>query len=158
MTDFGRWVRQGGAVVLACSAEFANAGTLRSLQRTYDFVLKPEQKIVLAGGETSATMSAAAARTNGVNVAMVYATDGGIVSARLRVLEDDRHDQPVYAPVPTAREALIQRYPEIPAIVRPLMRSLDRDALQRLNERVQIDGEAPLDVARDYLEAKGFLR
>ena len=155
MTDFARWVRSGGDVVLACSAEFANAGTLRSLEKTYGFQLRPNQKIVLAGGETSATIGAAAARTNGVNVAMVYATDGGIVSARLRVLEDDRHDQPIYAPVPTARQAILQRYPAIPGILAPLMQSLDR--LQRLNERVQIDGEAPASVARDYLRTQGFL-
>lgn len=158
MSDFGRWVHEGGRVVLACSAEFANAGTLRSLQRTYGFALQPAQKIVLAGGETSATMAAAAARTNGVNVAMVYATDGGIVSAHLRVLDDDRHDQPVYEPVPTARADLIRRYPQIPSMVAPLMRSLDRTSLQHLNERVQIDGESPIDVARDYLRARGFLR
>jgi osmoprotectant transport system substrate-binding protein len=157
LSDFGRWVRQGGPVVLACSAEFANAGTLRSLEQTYRFTLKSAQKIVLAGGETSATIGAAAAKTNGVNVAMVYGTDGGIVSAHLRVLSDDRHDQPVYAPVPIAREALIQRYPDIPAMIAPLMRSLDQDRLQRLNERVQIDGEAPTTVARDYLRARGFL-
>jgi osmoprotectant transport system substrate-binding protein len=157
MTDFARWVRSGGDVVLACSAEFANAGTLRSLEKTYGFQLRPNQKIVLAGGETSATIGAAAARTNGVNVAMVYATDGGIVSARLRVLEDDRHDQPIYAPVPTARQAILQRYPAIPGILAPLMKSLDRERLQRLNERVQIDGEAPASVARDYLRTQGFL-
>ena len=88
---------------------------------------------------------------------MVYATDGGIVSARLRVLEDDRHDQPIYAPVPTARQAILQRYPAIPGILAPLMKSLDRERLQRLNERVQIDGEAPASVARDYLRTQGFL-
>ena len=157
MSDFGRWVRAGGAVVLACSAEFANAGTLRALEATYDFRLASRQKIVLAGGETAATIGAAAAHTDGVNVAMVYATDGGIVSAQLRVLEDDRRVQPIYAPVPTAREALLRRYPQLPGIVAPLMRSLDRARLQRLNERVQIDGEAPLVVAQDYVRAQGFL-
>ena len=80
--------------MLACSAEFANAGTLRSLEHTYGFKLRPDQLIVLAGGETSATIGAAAARTNGVNTAMVYGTDGGIVAANLRILQDDRHDQP----------------------------------------------------------------
>ena len=33
MSDFGRWVAGGGKVVLACSAEFANAGTLRALEK-----------------------------------------------------------------------------------------------------------------------------
>jgi len=62
MSDFARWVAGGGKVVLVCSAEFANAGTLRALERTYRFMLRSDQMIVLAGGETSATITAAAAR------------------------------------------------------------------------------------------------
>ena len=158
MSDFGRWVSGGGTVVLACSAEFANGGTLRSLEKTYGFVLRSAQLIVLAGGETSATISAAAAGTNGTNTAMVYGTDGGIVAANLEVLEDDRHDQPVYAPVPMIREAALKAHPQIAAIVKPLMESFDRAMLQRLNERVQINGEADEAVASDYLRTRGFLK
>jgi osmoprotectant transport system substrate-binding protein len=157
MSDFARWVSSGGKVVLACSAEFANAGTLRSLEKTYGFVLRSDQLIVLAGGETAATIRAAAAGTNGTNTAMVYGTDGGIVAANLRVLEDDRHDQPVYAPVPTIRASVLEAHPEIARLVKPLMESLDRDTLQRLNERVQVEGESAESVAADYLKAKGFL-
>ena len=158
MSDFGRWVTAGGRVVLACSAEFANGGTLRSLERTYGFTLRPDQMIVLAGGETSATIGAAAARTNDVNTAMVYGTDGGIVAANLEILEDDRHDQPVYAPVPIVREPVLKAYPAIADIVRPLMESLNGQRLQQLNARVQIDGESEQSVAEDYLRAKGLLR
>jgi osmoprotectant transport system substrate-binding protein len=158
LSDFARWVAGGGTVVLACSAEFANAGTLRSLEKTYGFRLRSDQLIVLAGGETSATIAAAAARTNGTNTAMVYGTDGGIVAANLLVLEDDRHDQPVYAPVPIIREAALKANPPIAQLVKPLMESFDGATLQRLNERVQIDGESTETVALDYLKAKGFLR
>jgi osmoprotectant transport system substrate-binding protein len=157
LSDFARWVREGGDVVLACSAEFANAGTLRSLERTYGFHLEPRQKIVLAGGETAATIGAAAARTNGVNTAMVYGTDGGIAAADLVLLTDDRHDQPVYAPVPTVRQAVVSAYPQLPALVRPLMERLDSATLQRLNARVQIDGESPESVAVDFLRDAGLL-
>ena len=158
MSDFGRWVAGGGKVVLACSAEFANAGTLRSLEKTYRFSMRSEQLIVLAGGETAATIGAAAAGTNGVNTAMVYGTDGGIAAANLVVLEDDRHDQPVYAPVPLIREAALRGNPQIAAIVRPLMESFDRATLQQLNARVQINGESDEAVAADYLRAKGLLK
>jgi osmoprotectant transport system substrate-binding protein len=158
MSDFARWVRAGGQVMLACSAEFANAGTLRSLEKTYDFDMHPDQLIVLAGGETSATIGAAAARTNGINTAMVYGTDGGIVAAQLVLLEDDRHNQPVYAPVPIAREAIVTAFPQLPAIIRPLMQSLDSDTLRRLNARVQIDGDSAQAVAADYLRAQGFVK
>jgi osmoprotectant transport system substrate-binding protein len=158
MSDFGRWVAGGGKVVLACSAEFANAGTLRSLEQTYGFSMRSDQLIVLAGGETSATIGAAAARTNGTNTAMVYGTDGGIDAAQLQVLEDDRHDQPIYAPVPIVREAVLRANPQIARLLQPLMLSLDRATLQQLNARVQIDGESAQAVAEDYLKARGLLK
>jgi osmoprotectant transport system substrate-binding protein len=158
MSDFARWVSGGGRVVLACSAEFANAGTLRSLQKTYGFTMRSDQLIVLAGGETSATIGAAAAGTNGTNTAMVYGTDGGIASANLLVLEDDRHEQPIYAPVPTIREAVLKANPRIAGLVQRLMESFDLRTLQQLNARVQIDGESAQAVAGDYLKARGFLK
>jgi osmoprotectant transport system substrate-binding protein len=158
MSDFARWVERGGKVMLACSAEFANAGTLRSLERTYGFRLSSDQMIVLAGGETSATIRAAAAGTNGTNTAMVYGTDGGIAAANLEVLEDDRHDQPVYAPVPTMREAALKAYPQVAGIVRPLMESFTAEKLQRLNARVQVNGESTEAVAADYLRSQGLLK
>jgi osmoprotectant transport system substrate-binding protein len=158
MSDFARWVSGGGQVVLACSSEFANAGTLRSLEDTYGFKLTSDQLIVLAGGETTAMITAAAARTDGTNTAMVYATDGGIAAANLVVLEDDKHDQPIYAPVPLIREAVLRAHPQIAALVKPVMESLDRKTLQRLNERVQVDGEAIQSVAKSYLESRRLLR
>jgi osmoprotectant transport system substrate-binding protein len=158
LSDFGRWVSGGGQVVLACSAEFVNSRTLKSLEATYGFTLRPEQLVVLAGGDTSATIRAAAERTSGTNTAMVYGTDGAIVAADLEVLDDDRHDQPVYAPVPIIREAALRAHPEIAAIVRPLMESFDRATLTELNARIQINGEPPVSVAEEYLKSKGLLQ
>jgi osmoprotectant transport system substrate-binding protein len=158
MSDFGRWVAAGGKVMLACSAEFANAGTLRSLENTYGFTLRSDQLIVLAGGETSATIGAAAAGTNGTNTAMVYGTDGGIEAAHLQILEDDRGDQPIYAPVPIIREAALQANPQIAALLKPLMESFTRQILQQLNARVQINGESAEAVAEDYLKARELLK
>jgi osmoprotectant transport system substrate-binding protein len=55
------------------------------------------------------------------------------------------------------RSVVLQQYPAIGEVVAPLMNSLNRERLQRLNERVQIGGEAPLAVARDYLRTTGFM-
>ena len=153
LSDFGRWVSAGGKVMLACSAEFANSSTLRSLEKTYSFSMRPDQMIVLAGGDTSATIRAAAESTNGTNTAMVYGTDGAVVAAHLTVMDDDRHDQPVYAPVPIIREAVLRAYPQIATIVRPLMASFTQQSLRQLNARVQISGESPVSVAEDYLRS-----
>ena len=97
-------------------------------------------------------------RTNGTNTAMVYGTDGGIVAANLRILQDDRHDQPVYAPVPIIREAVLKRNPQIARLVHPLMASFDTATLQQLNARVQVNGEAAESVAADYLQTRGLLK
>jgi osmoprotectant transport system substrate-binding protein len=53
---------------------------------------------------------------------------------------------------------VLKAYPQIAQIVKPLMQSFTQDSLQRLNARVQIDGEADEEVAADYLKAQGFLR
>jgi osmoprotectant transport system substrate-binding protein len=158
MSEFAKWVSGGGKVVLACSAEFANAGTLRSLERTYGFTMRSDQLIVLAGGETSATIGAAAAQTNGTNTAMVYGTDGNVIAANLQIMDDDKHDQPVYAPVPIVRESVLKANPKIAQIVKPLMESFSRETLQQLNARVQVNGESTMSVAEDYLKTKGFLQ
>jgi osmoprotectant transport system substrate-binding protein len=89
---------------------------------------------------------------------MVYGTDGGIAAANLVILEDNRHDQPIYAPVPIIREAVLTANPQIRALLAPLMTSFDADTLRELNARVQINGESAQAVAADYLQRKGLLK
>lgn len=159
LSDFGRWVSGGGQVKLAASAEFVNSeAALPSFQRTYGFTMKPEQLIVLSGGDTAATIKAAAEQTNGANAAMVYGTDGGIAPSGLVVLEDDKGVQPVYAPAPIIREVVLKENPKIAEILKPIFASLDLTTLQKLNARVQVGGEAAKAVAADYLKSKGFIR
>jgi osmoprotectant transport system substrate-binding protein len=159
LSDFGKWVTGGGKVVLAASAEFVNsAAALPAFQKAYDFKMKPEQLIVLSGGDTAATIKAAAEQTNGANAAMVYGTDGGIAPSGLVVLEDDKGVQPVYAPAPIVREAVLKENPKIAEILKPVFESLDLTTLQTLNARVQVGGEAAKAVATDYLKSKGFLK
>jgi osmoprotectant transport system substrate-binding protein len=159
LTDFGQWVTKGGKVVLAASAEFVNSeAALPAFQKTYDFKMKPDQLIVLSGGDTAATIKAAAEQTNGANAAMVYGTDGGIAPSGLVVLTDDKGVQPVYAPAPIVREAALKENPKIAEILKPVFASLDLATLQGLNARVQVGGEPAKAVAMDYLKSKGFLK
>lgn len=159
LSDFGKWVSGGGKVVLAASAEFVNsAAALPAFQATYGFKMKPEQLIVLSGGDTAATIKAAAEQTSGTNAAMVYGTDGGIAPSGLVVLADDKNVQPVYAPTPIIREAALKENPKVAEILKPVFESLDLTTLQDLNARVQVGGEAAKAVATDYLKSKGFLK
>jgi osmoprotectant transport system substrate-binding protein len=159
LSEFGKWVAGGGKVVLAASAEFVNSeAALPAFQKAYGFQMKPDQLIVLSGGDTAATIKAAAEQTNGANAAMVYGTDGGIAPSGLVVLEDDKNVQPVYAPAPIIRETVLKENPKIAEILKPIFASLDLTTLQKLNARVQVGGEAAKAVATDYLKSKGFVK
>lgn len=159
LSDFGKYVSKGGDVKLAASAEFVNsAAALPAFEKTYDFKLKPDQLITLSGGDTAATIAAAANKTNGANTAMVYGTDGGIAPSGLVVLEDDKNVQPVYQPTPIIREAVLKQYPKIADLLKPVFEKLDLKTLQALNGRVQLGGEPAKTVAEDFLKKNGFLK
>ncbi|APG94624.1 osmoprotectant uptake system substrate-binding protein OsmF (plasmid) [Sinorhizobium americanum] len=159
LSDFGKYVSDGGEVILAASSEFVNsAAALPAFQTAYAFTLKPEQLITLSGGDTAATIAAAANQTNGANAAMVYGTDGGIAPSGLVVLEDDKNVQPVYQPTPIIREAVLKENPNIETLLKPVFEKLDLVTLQELNGRVQVGGEPAKAVAEDFLKKNGFLK
>lgn len=158
-SDFGKWVAGGGQVKLAASAEFVSSpAALPKFQSVYGFTLKPEQLVTLSGGDTAATIAAAANQTDGVNAAMVYGTDGGIAPAGLVVLQDDKGVQPVYQPAPIIREAVLTKYPQIKDLLAPVFAKLDLTTLQTLNGRIQVGGENAKAVATDWLKSNGFLK
>lgn len=159
LSEFGKYIADGGAVKLAASSEFVTSPTaLPAFQTAYSFTLKPDQLITLSGGDTAATIAAAAQQTSGASAAMVYGTDGGIAPAGLVVLDDDKGVQPVYLPAPIIREAVLKEYPQIETLLKPVFASLDLTTLQELNGRVQVGGEPAADVVREYLTAKGFIK
>lgn len=159
LTEFGAWVAGGGTVKLAASTEFVTApAALPAFQSTYGFTLTPDQLVQLSGGDTAATIAAAAQQTSGVNAAMVYGTDGAISSVGLVVLEDDKSVQPVYQPAPLVREEVLKAHPQIAEVLAPIFASLDLTTLQELNGRIQVGGEPADAVAKDYLTSKGFLK
>jgi osmoprotectant transport system substrate-binding protein len=158
-SEFGAWVAGGGEVKLAASAEFVSSpAALPKFQEVYGFTLSADQLVTLSGGDTAATIAAAAQQTNGVNAAMVYGTDGGIAPSGLTVLEDDKGVQPVYEPAPIIRQAVLEQYPQIKDLLAPVFAKLDLVTLQDLNGRVQVGGEAPAAVAQDWLTTNGFLK
>ncbi len=158
MSDFGKWVSGGGEVTLAASTEFVSSpSVLPAMEETYGFDLGEDQTVILSGGDTAATIQAAARGTSGVNAAMVYGTDGGVGATGLVVMEDDAGVQPVYEPTPIVRGEVLEEYPSIPEVLNPIFAGLDMATLQKLNGRIQVGGEPAEAVARDYLTQTGVL-
>ncbi len=159
LADFGKWVSGGGKVKLAASAEFAERpDALPAFQTAYGFKLGADQLLLLAGGDTAATIKAAAEQTSGVSAAMAYGTDGPVAALGLVVLEDPKGVQPVYAPAPVVRADVLARQPKIATLLAPLFKTLDTATLQRLNAQIALEGQDAKKVAGDYLKAKGLLK
>lgn len=156
LDDFARYVGAGGRVRLAASAEFVESpGALPAFEATYGFALARRQLLVLVGGDTSATIRAAAEGISGVNAAMAYGTDGALAVLRLVVLRDDKGAETVYRPAPVVREAVLEAHPEIPAILDPIFASLTLPVLQKLNAEIVVDGTDARTVAARYLDGFG---
>lgn len=159
MSDFGAYVADGGTIKLAASSEFVTSpAALPAFEKAYGFDLTSGQLIQLSGGDTAATIAAAAKKTSGANAAMVYGTDGGIAPSGLKVMTDDKGVQPVYLPTPIIREVRLEEYPEIADILKPIFEGLTLETLQDLNGRVQVGGEPADAVAKDYLSKNGFVK
>jgi osmoprotectant transport system substrate-binding protein len=159
MADFGRWVAGGGKVKLAASAEFAERpDALPAFQAAYGFKLAQDQLLLLAGGDTAATIKAAAERTSGVNAAMAYGTDGPLAALGLVVLDDTLGVQPVYAPTAVVRADVLAKQPKIEALLAPLFKTLDTATLQRLNAQIALEGQDAKAVAAQHLKATGLIK
>jgi osmoprotectant transport system substrate-binding protein len=159
LADFARWTNAGGDVLLAGSAEFVESdAALPAFQKAYGFTLRGEQLLVLAGGDTSATIKAAAEGTSGVNASMVYSTDGAIAVTGLVVLDDPKHVEMVYQPAPVVRDAVLKQYPAMRGALDAAFAPLTVERLRAMNARTQIDGEDASKVAADYLRSEGLLQ
>ncbi|GEK46073.1 ABC transporter substrate-binding protein [Bisbaumannia pacifica] len=153
LEDLADYLAEGGDFIFAGSAEFVESeAALPAFQAAYGFSLDSDQLVVLSGGNTAATMRAAALGTNGVNAAMTYGTDGGLQALDLVVLEDTLGVQPVYQPAPVVRAEVLDAYPEIETLLGPVFEALDLETLQRLNGEVAVNGADPAAVVGDFLD------
>ncbi|MFH1031419.1 MAG: ABC transporter substrate-binding protein [Chloroflexota bacterium] len=159
LDDFAAYVNRGGYVKLMCSQEFVTSeAALPAFQNAYGFKLSQSQLVVVGSGDTAQTESNAARRTDGINAAMAYGTDGSLSAFGLVVLSDPRGVQPVYEPAPIIRGEVYDKYPELGNILAPVFESLDLITLQTLNGKIAVEGQNAADVARTYLTQKGFLK
>ena len=159
LDDLASFLAEGGRFKLAASAEFVeNPQALPAFEETYGFRLRADQLLTLSGGNTAATLRAAAEQTSGVDAAMAYGTDGALAALGLRALCDDKGAQVVYAPAPVFRQAVLDEDPDIPKLLDPVFAGLTLETLQSLNERIAVEGEEAAKVAEGWLREKRFLK
>jgi len=159
MADFAAWVNAGKPVKLICAVGFAESPLgLPGFEKAYGFSLRKDQLILLESGNTAQMLKALVEGIDGVNVSLVYGTDGALDKMNVKVIADPKSIPPVYLPAPVIRGELLRKYPELETLFTPLFESLDLETLQRLNARIAFDGEDATDVARSHLVGLGLLK
>ncbi len=158
LNDFAKYVNDGGQVKFITSQLFAEKKFgLLGMEEAYGFKLNPDQLILLPHGNTAETISALANGTDGVNVALVYGTDGAMADLDLVVLDDPESIPPVFEPSAIVRKEVLDKYPEVEDIIEDVFESLTLENLQTMNKNVIVDGMSPKDVARDHMTNEGLL-
>lgn len=159
IADLADYINAGGEFKLAASQEFVDRDdALPAFERTYGFEVTGDQLVILAGGNTTQTETAAARGTDGVNAAMAYGTDGALSALGLVALTDPAGAVAIYQPAPIVRGAVAAAYPQLAEILDPVFAELDEATLSELNGRVAVDGENPAVVAQEFLTSRGYLR
>jgi osmoprotectant transport system substrate-binding protein len=91
------------------------------------------------------------------NFGEVFTTDGRIKALGLTVLRDDKHFFPNYNVAPVLRTDALQRYPQLKSLFAKITPRLTDAVMQRLNARVDVDGEQPGDVALGWMVSQGLV-
>ncbi|WP_393058394.1 glycine betaine ABC transporter substrate-binding protein [Streptomyces sp. LN549] len=88
----------------------------------------------------------------------VFTTDGRIKAMDLDVLADNKHFFPNYNAAPVIHTATFDKYPVIAELLDPLSARLTTEVAQVLNAKVDVDGEDPHEVAKEWLIEEGFIK
>lgn len=91
------------------------------------------------------------------NFGEVFTTDGRIPGLKLRVLEDDRQFFPLYNLSFVVSTAFLKEHPAVKDISDLIAPKLTNEVMLDLNARVDVEGEDPAIVARDWMKSEGFV-
>jgi osmoprotectant transport system substrate-binding protein len=91
------------------------------------------------------------------NFGEVFATDGRISANDLEIVEDDKGFFVNYNVAMTTRQDVLDQNPKLAEVFNPIAAKLTTDLVRQLNERVDVNGELPDEVAEDFLKTNGFI-
>ncbi|MEV6695873.1 glycine betaine ABC transporter substrate-binding protein [Streptomyces sp. NPDC051453] len=141
------------AVTLCVESEFANrADGLPGMEKAYGMNI-PTAHITQMDTGIIYTQAAKGTCTFGE----VFTTDGRIRAMKLRVMADDKHFFPNYNAAPEMNTKSLEKYPAMAKVIEPITKKLDNTVAQELNAKVDVDGQDPHDVAKDWLVREGFV-
>lgn len=98
-----------------------------------------------------------AIETGSVDAINAFTTDARLAVAPVTVLEDDRHMITDYYCGTIARTDTLEAHPELRAALAKMDGLITTEDMILMNAEVEINGKDEIDVAREFLSAKGLL-
>ncbi len=155
LSDYAALVNSNPAAASTCiGPEFKSRDDgFTGLEKAYGFDLPAAQEHLLNDAVIYPTVGTG----DTCGFGEVATTDGRVLAQKLTVLEDDKAFFPIYNPAIAIRTPVAQQYPQLEQVFAPIAAKLDTAKLTDLNKKVSVDGLKPVDVARDWLKAEGFI-
>ncbi len=98
-----------------------------------------------------------ALRSDAVDAAVVFTSDGAAERDGLVLLDDDRGLQPAENVTPVVRTDVLERYgPRMSDLLNRVSAALTTEELRGMNAEVAVDGRSPASVAEDWLHREGL--
>ncbi|QEU94089.1 glycine betaine ABC transporter substrate-binding protein [Streptomyces kanamyceticus] len=88
----------------------------------------------------------------------VFTTDGRIKAMDLSVMADDKHFFPNYNAAPEMNSKALKEHPEMAEVLAPITKKLNNTVARDLNSKVDVEGQDPHEVAKDWLIEEGFVK
>lgn len=155
LSDYAALVnRDPGAATTCLETEFrSRQDGFPGMARAYGFPVTAARVSILQGGIIYE------ATANGGQCAFgeVFTTDGRIQSLDLQVLTDDKKFFPNYNAAIVMRKQFAQSHPDVARVMAPVSDKLTNDAITTMNRKVDVDGQEPATVARDWMISQGFV-
>lgn len=153
LSDLAEYVNENHNLIWGINHEFAErADGLPGMAKHYDMNIYKENIKTMDTGLTYEAL-----KRGQVDITMVFATDGKIKKYGLQVLKDDQQFFPVYNLCVNVREEVLNEYPEIREILKPVS-ELDNLTMTKLNYQVDATGLPAKLVAKNFLKEKGYIK
>ena len=152
LSDLAKYVNQHHDLIWGVDHEFAErVDGLPGLAEHYGMDINEENIKTMDAGLTYEALN-----RGQTDITMVFATDGKIKKYGLQVLKDDQQFFPVYNICVSVREEVLNKYPEIREILKPIS-ELDDVTMTELNYQVDATGLPAKLVAKNFLREKGYI-
>ena len=155
LSDYAELVRTDPAAASTCvETEFnVRQDGFPGLAAKYEFDPNAVPREILQTG----IIYQATADGNPCKFGEVFTTDGRIIALDLVLLEDDRSFFPKYNPALIMRKDFADAHPQVTDVMAPISAMLTDEVMTELNRQVDVEGNEPAEVARDWMVSEGFV-